>query len=168
MRLFHKRKLWKILTLENSDVVIIAVPYLAVKETVERVGSSTFDGKTVVDVTNILGKNYEWAIGFSTSGAEELAKMLPEAKVVKSFNTVFAENMSEGNINGEILNLFVAADDGNAKKFVMKMWSDIGFEPVDAGDLKSARYLEAMGIFLINLGYGLKMGNVGFKVVKKS
>jgi len=65
------------------------------------------------------------------------------------------------------LTLFVASDDAKAKQTIMQLGRDIGFDPVDAGPLMSARYLEPMAMLLINLGYGLGMGSkIGFKLVK--
>jgi predicted dinucleotide-binding enzyme len=107
------------------------------------------------------------AIGFSTSAAEELQKKLPKARVVKAFNTVFAQNQSTGRLGNEQLTLFVASDDAKAKQSVMQLGRDIGFDPADAGPLKSARYLEPMAMLLINLGYVLGMGTkIGYKLVK--
>ena len=61
----------------------------------------------------------------------------------------------------------MAGDDPKAKQTVMHLGSDIGFDPVDAGPLKSARYLEPMAMLIINLGYVLGMGNkIGYKLVK--
>jgi predicted dinucleotide-binding enzyme len=87
--------------------------------------------------------------------------------VVKAFNTVFAQNQSAVRVANEQLTLFVAGDDAKAKQTVMQLGTDIGFEPVDAGPLKSARYLEPMGMLMITLGYALGMGTrIGFKLVK--
>ncbi len=153
---------------EWGDVVILAVPWTAHTAIAKTVGGS-LDGKTVIDVSNIMSPNFELAIGFTTSGAEELQKLLPRAKVVKAFNTVFAETMKTGKLRGERLTIFVAGDDGPAKDVVRRLAEDIGFESVDAGPLKSARYLEPLGMLNITLGYGLKMGtDVGFKLVKKA
>ena len=130
------------------------------------IGSSA-DGKVLLDVTNAIGENMNLAIGFSTSAAEELQKKLPKARVVKAFNTVFAVNQSTGRIGNEQLTLFVAGDHAKAKQTVMQLGRDIGFDPVDAGPLKAARYLEPMAMLLINLGYGLGMGSgIGYKLVK--
>jgi len=86
---------------------------------------------------------------------------------VKAFNTVFASNQSNGKINNEQLTLFVAGNQAKAKDTVMRLGRDIGFEPVDAGPLKNARYLEPMAMLIIDLGYGLGMGtNIGYKLVK--
>jgi predicted dinucleotide-binding enzyme len=149
-----------------GDVIILAVPHSAAADATKAVGSAA-DGKTVIDVSNALTEGMELAIGFTTSAAEEIQKMLPKAHVVKAFNTVFAQNQSTGKIGSERLALFVAGDDAKAKKTVMQLGADIGFEPVDAGPLKAARYLEPMGMFMISLGYMLGMGTkIGFKLVK--
>jgi 8-hydroxy-5-deazaflavin:NADPH oxidoreductase len=153
---------------EWGDVVILAVPWIAHKEIAKTAGKY-LDGKTVVDVSNILTPNFELAIGFSTSGAEELQKLLPRAKVVKAFNTLFAESMRTGQLRGERLTVFAASDDSRAKDIVRQLAEGIGFEFVDAGPLKSARYLEPLGMLNITLGYGLKMGaDIGIRLVKKA
>ena len=149
-----------------GEIVFVAVPYDAVAQTAKELGSAA-DGKPVVDVTNAIGPKGELAVGFSTSGAEKLQKMLPNAFVVKALNTVFAANQSTGQIGMEQLTLFVAGDQAKAKKTVMQLGRDIGFDPIDAGPLKNARYLEPMAMLIINLGYELGMGtNIGYKLVK--
>jgi len=86
---------------------------------------------------------------------------------MKAFNTVFAANQSTGQIGKEQLTLFVAGDQAKAKKTVMRLGRDIGFEPIDAGPLKNARYLEPMAMLIIDLAYELDMGtNIGYKLVK--
>ncbi|MDD1744023.1 MAG: hypothetical protein LUO85_05285, partial [Methanomassiliicoccales archaeon] len=102
------------------------------------------------------------------SAAEEVQKLLPKAKIVKAFNYVFAKNMETGMFGKEPLTAFVAGDDLDAKKKVMQLAKQIGFEPVDAGSLAASRYLEAMAILIINLGYGMKMGpDIGFRLIKQ-
>ena len=150
-----------------SDVVILAVPWTAHKDVAKEAGT-TLDGKTVVDVSNVLTPSLELAIGLTTSGAEELQKLLPKALIVKAFNTIFAANMSAGRLHDACLTVFVAGDDARSKEDVGRIARDIGFDVVDAGPLKSARYLEPMGMLNITLGYGLKMGtDIGFAFVKK-
>jgi 8-hydroxy-5-deazaflavin:NADPH oxidoreductase len=151
-----------------GDVIILAVPFDNVSDAAKAVGSLA-DGKTLIDVTNALDKNWELAIGFTTSAAEKLKSYLPNAHVVKAFNTVLAQNQSSGKINNEQLSLFVAGDDKEAKQTVMQLGKDIGFDSVDAGPLKAARYLEPMGVLNINLAYTLKMGpKIGYRLVKGS
>jgi len=153
---------------EWAEAVVLAVPYSAVPATVNAVGPAAFRGKVVVDVTNAAGPS-GLAVGFTTSAAENLAKLIPGARVVKAFNTVFARNMSTGKAGDETLTLFVAGDDPGAKKNVMGLGHDLGFEPVDAGPLQSARYLEPMAMQLMAIAFGLKRGpKIGFRLVGES
>jgi len=149
-----------------GEIIILAVPYHAASEVAKEVGSAA-DGKPVLDVSNAIGEKGDLAIGCNTSAAEELQKKLPKAYLVKAFNTVFAQNQSTGKIGRESLALFVAGDHLKAKQVVMQLGKDIGFEPVDAGPLKAARFLEPMAMLMISLGYGLGMGTkIGFKLVR--
>ncbi len=148
-----------------GEVIMVAVPFPAIDETIRELGDAV-RGKVLVDVTNALTPDFQLALGFSTSGAEELQKKAPNAKVVKAFNTVFAQNMATGQVKGEALTLFVAGDDAGAKEQVLALGKSVGFDPVDAGPLANARWLETLGYLNIQLGYMLKMGTqIGFKLV---
>ncbi len=117
-------------------------------------------------MTNALTENMQLAIGCTTSGAEELQKKAPRARVVKAFNTVFAGTMDTGRVQGQQLTVFAAADDAAARQRVLAMQRDLGFDAVDAGPLENARWLETLGYLNIRLGYGLGMGTgIGFKLV---
>lgn len=106
------------------------------------------------------------AVGFNTSGAEELQKKLPAAKVVKAFNTDFSSTMDTGHARGEQVSAFVAGNDADAKAIVLELAEDIGFDPVDAGPLENARLLEPLALLNIRLGYELGLGeDSGIKVV---
>jgi predicted dinucleotide-binding enzyme len=148
-----------------ADVIILAVPFGAVPEVARELGTVA-DGKTIVDVTNALTPDFQLAIGFTTSGAEELQKTLPRANVVKAFNTVFAQHMSTGKVNDEVLTAFVAGDNAAAREAVLELARAIGFDAVDGGPLKNARYLEPLAFLNIQLSWALGNGpNVGFKFV---
>jgi len=148
-----------------GDVLILAVPFLAVDQVVREIGERA-KGKVLVDVTNPLGGD-SLAIGFTTSAAEELQKKAPGAKVVKAFNTIFAQNMDSGRVKNEKITLLASGDDAQAKAKTLELARDIGFDAVDAGPLKNARWLETLGFLNIQLGYGLKMGpQIGFKLVR--
>jgi 8-hydroxy-5-deazaflavin:NADPH oxidoreductase len=118
-------------------------------------------------VTNALDANMELAVGFKTSAAEELQKQLPKARVVKAFNTVFAKNQSTGRVGNEQITAFLAGDDPKAKQTVMQLTREMGYDPVDCGPLKSARYLEPMAALIIGLAFKMNMGTkIGYKLVK--
>ncbi|HVY62353.1 MAG TPA: NAD(P)-binding domain-containing protein [Planctomycetota bacterium] len=148
-----------------GDMLILAVPFAEIDNSLAEIGNAV-NGKTLIDVTNPLTPDYQLAVGCTTSGAEELQKKAPRAKVVKAFNTVFAQNMATGQVKGTKLTFFAAGDDEGAKREVLEIGRALGFEPVDAGPLEHARWLETLGYFNIQLGYTLKMGtDIGFKVV---
>jgi predicted dinucleotide-binding enzyme len=146
-------------------VVFLAVPFGAVVDVVQSLGREV-DGKVLVDVTNAIGDG-GLALGFTTSGAEELQKQAPAARVVKAFNTVFARHMDSGRVKDQPIAALVAADDANAKETVLGLARDIGFDAVDAGPLRNARLLEPMAFQNIQLGYALGLGtDIGFRLVR--
>lgn len=99
-------------------------------------------------------------IGHSTSAAEEIARAVPGAEVVKAFNTVFAQVLAEGADfgNGQTVPVFVASDSARAKEAATALAKSIGFAVIDAGGLKNARYLEPVAGINIYLGYGAGLG----------
>lgn len=116
---------------------------------------------------NAVGENGKLAISCTTSSAEETQKKLPKAYVVKAFNTVFARNQSTGKVGKEQLTAFIAGNDLKAKNTVAQLTRDIGFDPVDCGPLLAARYLEAMGMLIINLAFEYGLGNkIGYKLIR--
>jgi 8-hydroxy-5-deazaflavin:NADPH oxidoreductase len=150
---------------EFAELVILAVPFNEINTAVSELGSS-LSGKVVVDATNALTPEYELAVGFTTSGAEELQNKLPDSKVVKAFNTAFASTMTTGRIGDEQLAGLVAADDADAKNTVLDLVRQLGFDPIDAGPLASARLLEPLAVLNIKLGFVQGYGpNSGFRLV---
>jgi len=149
-----------------GEVIILAVPHNNANDAIEEIRPYA-DGKIVIDVINAVDSNWKLAISCNTSSAEETQKKLPKARVVKAFNTVFARNQSTGKVGNEQISAFIAGDDLKAKQIVAQLTRDIGFDPVDCGPLKAARYLEAMAILIINLAYEYGAGTkIGYKLVK--
>ena len=151
---------------EFAETIILAVPFGEVGNAVGALGGSA-SGKVVIDATNALTPAMELAVDSSTtSGAEELQKKLPDAKVVKAFNTTFATAMATGQVNGEPLAGLVAADDADAKSQVLSLVQQLGFDPIDAGPLANARLLEPLALLNIKLGFVQGYGpNSGFRLV---
>jgi predicted dinucleotide-binding enzyme len=136
----------------DADVVL-AIPFGAVAEVAGQI-SEAVAGKVVVDVTNPLKEDYSGLATTDRSGAELLQEQLPQAKVVKAFNTVLAANQDKGEIDGIQLDGFVAADADDAKSQVLAFLEQLGYRPIDAGPLAAARYLEAMAFPNISLNAG--------------
>jgi len=151
----------------NADVVILAVPIKALDDVVKKLGAS-ISGKIVIDVTNTLTPEMAFDAK-TTSGAEELQNKIPSSKVVNCFNTVFAQHMDTGKLNGQLLTAFAASDDEDAKEEVLKLAKDIGFDAMNGGPLSNAKHLESLGFFNIQLGYVLGNGvNAGYRYVHQS
>ena len=143
-----------------AELIVLAVPYTQRQDAARAIGAGA-QGKTVVDVTNALGEGMAFSGSLQRSGAEELQGWVRGGRVVKAFNTVFAQHMDKGNVHGEPLTLFVAGDDGAAKQEVQSLGEAIGFESVDAGPLEHARWLEALGYLNITLAYKAGLGGDG-------
>jgi 8-hydroxy-5-deazaflavin:NADPH oxidoreductase len=153
-------------TARNAEIVILAVPYGAIDDVVRDVAGEV-DNKVVIDVTNALKPDFSLAVGLTTSGAEELQKKLPGSRVVKAFNTVFAQHMDSGRVKDEQLTVLAAGDDADAKKVVIDLAKGIGFDAVDAGPLQSARLMEPLALLNISLGYMFGLGmDIGFRLVR--
>ena len=150
----------------SGEVIVLAVPFGALDQVAATIGNAA-DGKVVVDVTNALTPDFKLALGHTTSGAEELQKKLPNAKVVKGFNTVFSSAMETGQNTGTQLTAFIAGDDAEAKNIVIELAKGNGLDAVDAGPLANARLLEPMAFLQIQLGFMFGHGpNIGFKLVR--
>ena len=145
--------------LADSSVVIVATGYADAVPALKSLGSLA--GKVVIDVTNPLSADYmSLTIGHDNSAAEEIAKAVPGAEVVKAFNTVFAQVLADGPAfsNGQTVPVFMASDSERAKQAAKSLIESIGFKPVDAGPLKNARYLEPLAGLNIYLGFGAGHG----------
>ncbi|WP_413711691.1 NADPH-dependent F420 reductase [Rhizobium sp. Rhizsp82] len=129
-----------------SKLVIIAVPFSAIDEVLS-IHREALSSKIVIDATNPVDHNWQPIVHpDGLSAGERVAQLLPEARVVKAFNPIFADVMTPSTINrgGRKITLFIASDDGPAKVAVSELGADLGFDPIDAGPLLSARYTEAM------------------------
>jgi NADPH-dependent F420 reductase len=131
-----------------APVVVIAVPFVGAAGQVAAEIRDAVDGKTIIDVSNPIRTDFSGLAVQGTSAAEELQRWLPEAVVVKAFNTLFASNQASP---GPGTQVFVAADAPDAKETVMRLAGSMGFNPLDVGPLSAARSLEAMAFLNISL-----------------
>lgn len=144
---------------DATDVVLVATPYDQAVAALTAAGS--LDGKVIIDVSNPLTADFMGlTIGHATSAAEEIAKAFPNAEVVKAFNTLFAQVIAEGPsfADGQMAAAFLASDSERAKATAKSLAESIGFDVIDAGPLKNARYLEPLGGLNIYFGYGAGQG----------
>jgi len=134
----------------DAEVVVLAVPYGVLAEVVDELGDA-LNGKVVVDATNPLRPDYQGLAVEGTSAAEQVQARVKGARVVKAFNTALAARQADPLVDGTALDGFVAGDDEQAKATVLELARSIGFHPIDAGPLASARALEALALLNIML-----------------
>ena len=133
---------------KGADVVVFAVPWANLLDVAKAAGD--LSGKIVIDATNIMGP----AARTSESPALALAKAIPGAKVVKTFNTAFAQIHAETTGKAERPSQVLVGDDADAKDTVKVLIEEAGFEPFDAGGLDLAPDLEGFARINISLAYG--------------
>ena len=141
----------------SAEVVLLAVPGGAVADALGALGS--LGGKVVIDATNYGGDG-------ESSGAENVAARSPGARVVKAINTVFAPIFPEAAAHPGRATMLIAGDDGDAKEIVASLVRDLGFEPLDAGDLSAAGDLEAFARLAIALAYRRGYGPFAYRFAK--
>jgi predicted dinucleotide-binding enzyme len=142
----------------GDDVVVLAVYYPDAMAAVEQYGDQ-LDGKVVVDITNPVNEAFDGLVTPPDgSAAQELAAAAGGARVVKAFNTTFANTLREGDVSGQPLDVFLAGDDADAKATVAQLAEDGGLRPVDAGPLGRARELEAAGLLHMSVQQTLGTG----------
>jgi 8-hydroxy-5-deazaflavin:NADPH oxidoreductase len=134
----------------GAEIVVLALPHAAVDEVANELGPA-LAGKVVVDASNPLNTTFTDLVTVGTSSAEDLQRQLPDASVIKAFNTTFASrhgNPTEGDAS---LDAFIAGDDAEAKAKVGELASSLGYRVIDAGSLRMARSLEEMAFLNITL-----------------
>jgi predicted dinucleotide-binding enzyme len=121
---------------DGADIIVFALRPVAMTATVADLPS--LDGRIVIDAMNRLGGDQ------ATSTTQDLAAILPGAKLVKAFNTIGFENYATAAARTVPAAMFIAGDDPDAKRAAMALASEIGFRPEDAGGLVNAKVLEEM------------------------
>ncbi len=142
-------------TVDASDLLVIAIPWNVLPEVLKDL--KNLEGKILLDATNRFGPAEK-------SAAEDLAALAPGAKVVKAFNTIGFEHMDAPKF-AEKPSMLVAGDDLEAKKSVMGLSEELGFEAVDAGPLSSAAALESLAKTWVGLTRSLGR-NFAFRVLR--
>ena len=140
----------------SADIVVLAVPYDAA---LELAGNAALDGKIVVDMSNPVAPDFSGlTLGHTSSAGEEIARRAGGARVVKAFNTIFAQVLALPRSATAHVPVFVAGDDAAAVEAVGDLVRGAGFAVETTGGLDASRLLEPLGMLNIRLGYGLGRG----------
>ncbi|WP_296604807.1 NAD(P)-binding domain-containing protein [Nocardioides sp.] len=151
----------------TGEIVVLAVPYPAVSTVIAQRGEQ-LAGRIVVDITNPL--DFETfdslVVPADSSAAAEIAAALPSSRVLKAFNTNFAGTLGAGSIGALTTTVLIAGDDAAAKAALADVVTSGGLNAIDAGSLKRARELEAVGFLQLTLAANEKVSwTGGFGVV---
>lgn len=135
-----------------GDIVILAVPYVAVVDVLRQYGEA-LAGKLVIDITNPVAPDMTSFVTPADSfGAQEIARAAPaDAQVVKAFNTHFSHVLAAGSAEGRPLDVFLAGDDDQAKARIGAFVESLGLRSLDTGPLLMARTLEHMCLLSLGL-----------------
>ena len=145
---------------QDADAVLLAVHWSRINDVLNQIGD--LSGKVIVTCSLPMNsRDTELVFAHTSSGAEELAKLIPKARVVSAFNTVPSEvlfGVFESKRKANRPSLVYCGDDKNSKKIAVELIGDVGFDPVDVGPLRIARYSEPFALLIAKLAYEGKGG----------
>lgn len=144
----------------DADAVLLAVHWSRIDDVLSQAGD--LSGKVIVTCSLPMNEgDTELVVAHTSSGAESLAKRARNARVVCAFNTVPSEvlfDVFEARSKANRPSLVYCGDDARGKKVAAALIRDVGFEPVDAGPLRIARYTEPFALLVAQLAYEGKGG----------
>ena len=139
----------------NADAVLLAVHWSRIDDVLNQAGDVS--GKAIVSCSLPMNaEDTELVVAHTSSGVEELARKIPRAQVVSAFNTVPSEvlfSVFEARGSGRQPSLVYCGDHHGAKEVAAWLIRDVGFDPVDAGPLRIARYTEPFALLVARLAY---------------
>jgi 8-hydroxy-5-deazaflavin:NADPH oxidoreductase len=150
-----------------GELILFSVPWTAVPEALKAAGA--FQGKTLFSCVNCLKPDFNGLeVGTSTSAAEEIVKRAPGAKMVEAIPPMAQILAADSRrLDRQQISVFYCGNDLVAKASVASLLRDLDLDPVDAGPLTSARYIEQAGMLCVQLAYGLSMGpKLGMKLLR--
>lgn len=137
----------------SAEVVFLAVPFAAIEPALTSLGAA-LDGKVLVDCTNPVGANLSHGLESKISGSEKVQQLVPNARTVKAFTIYGFENFEDSfypgyeNVKPAML---IAGNDLAAKETVAELCRQLGWEPVDTGNLSMSLHLEHMTLLWIKM-----------------
>ncbi len=140
---------------QDADALLLAVHWLRMDDVLSQAGN--LSGKAIVSCSLPMNADdTDLVVAHTSSGAEALAKKVPKARVVSAFNTVPSEvlfGVFEARRRRIRPGLVYCGDDPSSKEIAAELIRDVGFDPVDAGPLRIARYTEPFALLVARLAY---------------
>lgn len=158
-------------TAAHGQLLVLATIWPGTESAIELAGLPSFKGKVVLDVTNPLkmegGRPVGLERGFSDSGGEQVQRWLPDAHVVKVFNSVGNAHMFKPDFPGGPPDMFFCGNDKGAKATTTEILKAFGWNPVDVGGIEGSRMLEPMCWLWVTYGATQGTWNHAFKMLRK-
>jgi predicted dinucleotide-binding enzyme len=145
---------------QHAEALLLAVHWFRFDDVLRQAGD--LSGKVIVTCSLPMNADdTDLFVAHTSSGAEELAKRAPGARVAAAFNTIPSEvlfSVFERRGGGSRPDMLYYGDDRGAKTIAVRLARDVGFNPVDAGPLRTARYAEPFALLVAHLAYKEKGG----------
>ena len=157
-------------TAAHGELLVLAVLGNAAEQAITDAGPEHFGGKVVIDAMNPLDFSDGFPPKLSITGEDSLGervqRALPDAKVVKAFNTIGNQYFVDPSFSEGLPTMLIAGDDGDAKRTVGDVLTDFGWpDPVDIGGIQGSRELEAICIVWVKIGGSRGSWDHGFKLL---
>jgi predicted dinucleotide-binding enzyme len=154
-----------------AEAAVLATSWSGTESAIGLAGPSRLAGKVVIDATNPLdfsaGVPPRLAVGHTDSGGERVQRWLPEARVVKAFNSVGNPHMVKPDFPGGPPDMFICGNDDAAKRTVTGFLEGFGWSVLDLGGIEMSRYLEPLAMVWIVTFFKTGSGNHAFKLLRK-
>ncbi|MGB7953661.1 MAG: NAD(P)-binding domain-containing protein [Candidatus Nitrosopolaris sp.] len=155
-----------------GELDVIATSWAGTVDAIGMADPNNLAGKVVIDVINPLdfskGMPPRLAIGHTDSAGETVQRMLPDSKVVKTFNIVGNPHFIHPDFPGGPPTMFICGNDEQAKKTVTdNILTKFGWETIDIGGIEGARLLEPLAFLWIMHYFRTGNGNHAFKLLRK-
>jgi predicted dinucleotide-binding enzyme len=160
-------------TAKYGELLVLATGGSVTENAIQLAGIENFSGKVVIDATNPIAAAppvngvLPFFTGPNESLMEKIQIVLPEAKLVKAFNSVGNAVMYKPNFNGGIPTMFIAGNDDAAKKMVTDILTSFGWETEDMGKAEAARAIEPLCILWCIPGFIKNQWAHAFKLLKQ-
>ena len=158
---------------QYGELLVLTVKGHAVDEAIRLAGPKNFAGKTVIDTNNPIADAppVDGVLSFTTGPNESLAEkiqaQLPNANVVKAFNSVGSARMVNPKYEQGPPTMFLCGNQEAAKDQVSEIVRTFGWEPYDCGTLRAARALEPLCMLWCIPGFRNNSWTHAFKLLMK-
>ena len=155
-----------------GELVVIATGGSVVEDAIRMAGTENFNGKIVIDTTNPIAADppvngvLKYFTSLEESLIERIQKILPQARLVKAFNSVGNDAMYKPSFPGGQPTMFICGNDDNARKEVTSILTSFGWETEDMGKIEAARAIEPLAMLWCIPGFIRNDWNHAFKQLK--